>query len=543
MLTHSPLLPSSLLHSPFPLPPFSLPSFSILHSQFLPVLNLLYLPVEYRIPQLPPLGDPHRMPLILLLFLVLACLPLSWPEPLWGGEYAPLITLACVLLSCLGMGGISYRTHLLLQNDRTESAWRWYAYSRTLMFYLNLALYYTALLVGGWGYLARDWLTLRGASPEDDFLLPAAELLVLAPYFCILVASWLIFYSCERALRGREFRFTRRSYVLFAFRQNLLLVLIPLGMIVLQSNLFRLWPELLESVAAKGIGLLTAFIVMGILPLFLPQILGLKRLDDPELRQRLDLVAQRVGVRYREIYLWETRGHLATALVAGLFAQARIIIFTDGLLRMMPTEELESVFGHELGHARHGHIHFYGLFLVLSFATIGAAYHFATQVFPSLQGLGSDLMTIAILFTTGLYLFLVFGFLSRKCERQADLMGCRALHPQLLLTDHGIEVFTKALDRVGNINSSHSEDKTTIQGPLSFLIWLAKSLSTWLATWQHGTLESRMAYLNRVRQNPRLAERFQWYVFALRWCLFLLLCGTLGFFLVFGDWRAILQGL
>lgn len=483
------------------------------------------------------------MPLILLLFLVLACLPLSWPEPLCGRKYAPFITLACVLLSGLGMGLISYRTHLLLRHNRSESAWRWYGYSRTLMFYLNLALYYTALLVGGWGYLARDWLTLRGSSAENDFLLPAAELLVLAPYFCILFASWLIFYSTERALRGKEFRFTRSSYVLFAFRQNLLLVLIPLGMIVLQSNLFRLWPELLESVAAKGIGLLTVIVVMGILPLFLPQILGLKRLDDPELRQRLDLIAQRIGVRYREIYLWETRGQLATALVAGLFAQARVIIFTDGLMRLMPTEELEAVFGHELAHARHGHIHFYGLFLVLSFATIGAAYHFTEQLFPSLHGLGSDLLTIAILFTTGLYLFVVFGFLSRKCERQADLMGCRALDPHLLLTDHGIEVFTNALGRVGNINSSYSEPKTKIQGPVSFVIWLAKSFSTWLATWQHGTLESRIAYLNRVRLNHRLAERFQWYVFTLRWCLFLLLCGTLGFFLVFGDWRTIVQGL
>ncbi len=481
------------------------------------------------------------MPLILLLMLVLACLPLSWPAPLLGGEYAPLFTLACVILSLLSMVFISMRTERLVRENRVESAWRWYGTTRAFMFYGNLGLFYAALLVGGWGYLVRDWLTITATTPEEDQLLPGAELVVLAPYFVTLFSSWVVYFSTERALRGSEFRFSRGAYVLFAFRQNLLLVLIPLGMIILQSNILRIWPELLDSAGAKGVGILGAFIVMGILPVFLPQILGLRRLDDPELRERLAVIAKRVGVKYREIYVWETRGHLATALVAGLFGRARVIIFTDGILRIMPLEELETVFGHELGHARHWHIHFYGLFLVLSFATIGAAYTFAGTNFSAFRGLSGDLLTVALLFTMGLYLFLVFGFLSRKCERQADLMGCRSLDPQLQLTDTGIETFAKALDRVGSANS-YREEKPKIRGPISLILWAAKTISTVLATWQHGTLESRIDYLNRVQNDHRIAHRFQWYVFGLRCFLFLLLTGTLATFVSLAGWRTILQG-
>ena len=44
-----------------------------------------------------------------------------------------------------------------------------------------------------------------------------------------------------------------------------------------------------------------------------------------------------------------------------------------------------------------------------------------------LKTLQQDLGILVSMATIGAYIFLVFGFLSRRCERQADLYGCRAV--------------------------------------------------------------------------------------------------------------------
>ena len=46
----------------------------------------------------------------------------------------------------------------------------------------------------------------------------------------------------------------------------------------------------------------------------------------------------------------------------------------DAILEELPPDELDAVFGHEVGHARHGHIWFYALFLALSMTVLQAAF-------------------------------------------------------------------------------------------------------------------------------------------------------------------------
>ena len=59
-------------------------------------------------------------------------------------------------------------------------------------------------------------------------------------------------------------------------------------------------------------------------------------------------------------------------MIAGLIPAVRYVIFTDRILEEMPPDELDAVFGHEVGHAKHGHIWYYAGFLALSMAVIAA---------------------------------------------------------------------------------------------------------------------------------------------------------------------------
>src|SRR5438046_8697341 len=80
-----------------------------------------------------------------------------------------------------------------------------------------------------------------------------------------------------------------------------------------------------------------------------------------------------------------------------------------------------------------------------------------------------DLAILPLVASLGAYIFVVFGFLSRRCERQADIYGCRAVScaqrdcsghdssVELLpagqgLCPTGIRTFMDALEKVAQLN-------------------------------------------------------------------------------------------
>ena len=86
-------------------------------------------------------------------------------------------------------------------------------------------------------------------------------------------------------------------------------------------------------------------------------------------RQADDLRAwcQASEVPLRAIMVWPARGlPFYNACVLGLWSRFRYILISEDLLRDCPPEEIKAVLGHELGHARHGHLWFYLLFLMAS---------------------------------------------------------------------------------------------------------------------------------------------------------------------------------
>ena len=165
-------------------------------------------------------------------------------------------------------------------------------------------------------------------------------------------------------------------------------------------------------------------------------------------------------------------------MIVGLLPRIRFVIFTDRILEEMPPDEIDAVFGHEVGHARHGHIPYYLLFLTLSMAVLGA---FLILVVQTLLANGVELppwverwMALPPVALMAVYIFLVFGYLSRRCERQADVYGCRSVscddpnctghdrstvYPEQArgLCPTGIRTFVRALERVEHANSGSGE--------------------------------------------------------------------------------------
>jgi STE24 endopeptidase len=114
--------------------------------------------------------------------------------------------------------------------------------------------------------------------------------------------------------------------------------------------------------------------------------------------------------------------------------------------------------------------------------------------------------------------FFVFGFLSRRCERQADVFGCRVVScnqrdcPEHSTTTElalcgaglcrtGIQTFVSALEKVAALNG------------------ICRSRPGWLQSWRHSTIARRVDFLQQVLFDSQVEARFQRTVARVKWAL------------------------
>jgi STE24 endopeptidase len=209
------------------------------------------------------------------------------------------------------------------------------------------------------------------------------------------------------------------------------------------------------------------------------------------------------------------------------------------------------VFGHEVGHARYGHIWLYAAFIMLSSAVLAALLLFLEQKIDGaqseellhfrdqLEGLKTWLALPPVVLVAA-YLFVVFGALSRRCERQADVFGCKAVscgdptcsgHDESTvfpiggnhLCPTGIRTFARALERVSDLNGA----ATPVPGSRS-VRELLRTGWAWLRHWQHAPIPHRIAYLMTLIDHPECEARFQRRLFAFKCALMLALAVSLG---------------
>lgn len=464
------------------------------------------------------------MPFLLLLLLALTCLPVAWPEPPeWLGApgsvlltWAGILFLAvlAIVLTCL------YRRWMNRQPDERFSFLKRFNRLRRRYLLLLMAYYLFALFFLGWGH------SLQSRWPGHPQHVPGLQVLLLAPFFTGLVTSWLCFYHVEKAAHG-ELMLGQPfpgpwSYLALQIRHNLLLVVPPLFLLLFEQALFFFWPGLHENEALLpflAVGLLgTAFLSI---PLLLRYFLGLTPLPDCPLRTRLEAAARRMKFRFSNILVWDTRNSMANAMVTGLLPWVRYIVVTDRLVAELNHEEIEAVFGHEVGHVRHHHMLFYILFLLGSLLALGVLGQMLMDVLRSegVRGFLGDLapalvsrlennevfLMVPLLALIAVYVFLAFGYISRRCERQADVFGASVT---------SCEAFIDALDKVAHING------------------IPREKPGWLSSWQHGTIAQRVAFIERMKENPAEGVLYQRRIGRLKWSMALGLAGFLSLSLV-----------
>ncbi len=463
------------------------------------------------------------MPFLLLLVLALACVVQTWPEPPQGWSVVDAVSASWTAIAGMvllaGVIGQATRRALEQKPERREAILRWYHSLRGYHLLGLIGVYTATLCLLGWGWSVQRICTVGEA------MLPGAELLLLAPFVAGLIFSWACFYDAERAshetlvpLFSRPF-WGRWTYVRFHARQNFALVAAPLMLVVLGMGLQRQFPDLRYQEWFAGASLAMLIVVFACLPWILRLALGLQPLPSGRLRDRLEATARRLNFRCSDILLWNTHDGVANAMVVGMLRRPRYVVLSDRLISGLSEDEIEAVFGHEVGHVKHHHMVYYLSFLLISVGVLGMVGQLvanaAAGYFPDWNPrLHEEYAILPFFPLLLLYIFLVFGFLSRRCERQADIFGCRAvscaepacpghtaevrLQPKGLgLCPTGIRTFIGALEKVATLNG------------------ISRSKPGWLRSWQHSTIARRVEFLQHMLGDPSLEPRFQrrvWHV-------------------------------
>jgi len=369
-----------------------------------------------------------------------------------------------------------------------------------------------------------DWLELRGVSPALQVF---GDLAVLLPFFASAAASWIGFYPLDRTLRKQRMispttdgmtdktRWGIWQYLDFNFRHHILIVTVPLTIILFAFNATYGYESTLRNWtgwiwAPDALLGVVAFAVFVTAPLMLIRVWRTHPLEESPLRDRLEAVCTRIGLKYRDILVWTSDGMMINAAVMGLSPRVRYVLLSDGLLEAMNAEQIEAVFGHEGGHVKHRHIQHFLLFAFVGWAVVaglmelllktatGNGAWFGISV-PVIEGIG--------LGATVVYWGVGFGWLSRRFERQADVFGARCAAPsaercEVPCSLHldtgtvregaggvcatGVAVFTSALERVALLNGIPHEERN----------------------WRHSSIGSRIRFLSTLAGDPGEARRF-----------------------------------
>jgi STE24 endopeptidase len=441
---------------------------------------------------------------VLLVLAVVATLAAAEmaAEPAGSAGLRLIATLAASAAAPLWAVVISQMTSRALRQGTTSrgALLRRFARLRAVHSWIWLAAVTVVVLGLRWTQVVRcDW-DLASWPLVDD-------LAVLAPVLLPLVLSWAAFYDVDRAVRetaaaGASTRGTwsRVAYLAFQFRTHAGLVLAPLALLLVAQDLVRFAAPQFAAGPYGWIALVPPLGVMIVgFPVLVRWVWPAAPLPDGPLRQRLQATARRWGLRIGGIYVWQTRGMVLNAAVAGFLPRLRYVFLSDALLERLSEAEIEAVFGHEIGHIRHHHVFLRAMVLVVPFGLYAAARHLLGEAWvPDWDAASGSAWVLAAglaaaVAAAGLYIAVVFGFVSRRLERQADLFGCRVAAesaddsaPAIAAAlAEGVNVFVAALEKLSALSG---------QGRNS-------------PSWQHGSIARRVEFLHRVAADPAAAAR------------------------------------
>ncbi|MBN2433134.1 MAG: M48 family metalloprotease [Acidobacteria bacterium] len=473
----------------------------------------------------------------------------SWLAPRGVGEC--LAFLVGSLLLAASLFRILVRSALvrLRRSDRpTAGGLRLPGRIDALLRLMILLVYASQLTRAGWAWLIYVRWNL------NRFIL-VDELLLLLPFVLLMLLYWYCYYPVNRHVReqimmgqlveGLATRpvWSRRQYILFQLRGGLLILLAPIVLILGFRDLVDLvrirWLPQTNWVmlASELVVLLGVAVIFILAPCLLRYIWLTRSLPGGPLRRRLEGFCRRMRLTCRDILLWDTYSAVANAAVMGIFSRIRFVLLSDALIENMRDEEIEAVFGHEAGHVRHHHILYLVLFVLGSgslvvLASEGFAWQLQ-QVWPA--GPAWDRYgqwAVSGWFIGMLILWiLLFGWVSRRFERQADLHGAlmvdrsgvRLNDDDPAGPDTGDSVRSDvrpdpmAEDLSGETETRAHSARTYALGVIGARIFgtalmriaLLNGLSPDAHSWRHGSIRHRVLFLQELADRPARLRGFR----------------------------------
>ena len=261
-------------------------------------------------------------------------------------------------------------------------------------------------------------------------------LLVLFLFFIIInVGQLLILDKTYKRIRGTtESLSSQIRDIAFAF----LFALVPLGVVRTISLFIRginIRSGVLQGIIAAAIPIITAFLYILIFQALYRGLLKAVDLQDERLRELLNGLFDRAGIKRAKLYQWPTRQKkVANALVLGL-AKPKVFI-SDYYLENAEPDEIEAIVAHEAGHLKQKHILkrllyiVAGMYGVLMIGNLLDWYENYTgnEINPYL-GLAILLVPFILYFSVG---FLQF---CRNQERKADEFALKiGIKPEVMIT-------------------------------------------------------------------------------------------------------------
>lgn len=266
-------------------------------------------------------------------------------------------------------------------------------------------------------------------------------------------------------------------------------------------------------------GWLLVIALMAVLPSILALLWGARRLPDDALGRRLHEDCARGGLGDIALRQWRSPGGAVhNALAIGIIPRLRWIMVSDDLLRDLPPDQVRAVVGHEAGHHRHRHLMLYMWFalcamllkwwllgillgttdaagrpLSIPFGFDGGPSTGLVFAIPGIDRLPSDLVLGATMALAVLAVWrVVFGYISRACEREADIAGAET---------SGSESMAAALQTVARLSGTPDD----------------------APSWRHHPIRERVRFLNALARDPGLAAHHRRFVRDMRLAIIALL--------------------
>lgn len=409
------------------------------------------------------------------------------------------------------------------------------------------------------------WVPLVRGIWRLDRLPLVGDLVLIAPFGLSILAGWVALYPSERYIRAAAMRqrvadglaprpiWGMLGYLVYRLRHQVLVVAAPMLPVLvlryfLEGRRGTINAALGVSWGADALLGVSVSIILLFAPLIVRYVWVTQRLPQGELRERLERQCARIGLRYREILVWDSQGLIVNAAVMGFVAPVRYIMLSDGLIESMGPRQIEAVFGHEAGHVRHYHLQFFALFAALSMLVVGGLLEVVVRLLNLDAAATQGALQLAAMAGMLVVWAVGFGWVSRQFERQADIFGVRAITADIETCAarcpiHAADGLSRDAMREPVLCLSAAQ----LFGAMLLRIADLNGIPREAHSWRHGSIQNRCELVAKLAERPAEVARFDRRLLTIKWGMAL---ATLGGTLV-AAWlyrvdllvRAVMRGM